>query len=70
VQAGQDLETVVDLSPEQALMGERVELELSDGTLVEVRTPPLAGDGWRLRLAGVAPGGADHFLRRAEPITS
>jgi DnaJ-class molecular chaperone len=62
VQAGQDLETVVDLSPEQALMGERVELELSDGTLVEVRTPPLAGDGWRLRLAGVAPGGADHFL--------
>jgi curved DNA-binding protein len=25
--------------------------------------PPLAGDGWRLRLAGVAPGGGDHFLQ-------
>lgn len=62
VQAGADLESVVELSPEQALMGERVELELDDGTVVEVRTPPLAGDGWRLRLAGVAPGGADHFL--------
>jgi curved DNA-binding protein len=62
VQAGSDLETVLELSPEQALMGERVELELSDGTVVEVRTPPFAGDGWRLRLAGVAPGGGDHFL--------
>jgi DnaJ-class molecular chaperone len=30
---------------------------------VEVWTPPLAGDGWRLRLAGVAPGGGDHFLQ-------
>ncbi len=29
---------------------------------MEVWTPPLAGDGWRLRLAGVAAGGADHFL--------
>jgi DnaJ-class molecular chaperone len=63
VQAGTDLETTVELSPEQALQGERVELELADGTLVEVRTPPLAGDGWRLRLAGVAPGGGDHFLQ-------
>mgnify|MGYP003344299947 FL=1 len=55
--------SLVELSPEQALAGTRVELELADGTLVEVRTPPLAGDGWRLRLAGVAAGGADHFLQ-------
>jgi len=58
-----DSETLVDLSPEQALQGERLELELGDGTTVEVWTPPLAGDGWRLRLAGLAPGGADHFLQ-------
>jgi curved DNA-binding protein len=63
VMASSDCETTVDLSPEQALHGERVELELQDGTAVEVWTPPLAGDGWRLRLAGVAPGGADHFLQ-------
>jgi DnaJ-class molecular chaperone len=55
-------ETLVELEPDQALAGERVELELSDGTVVEVWTPPFAGDGWRLRLPGVAPGGADHFL--------
>jgi DnaJ-class molecular chaperone len=36
---------------------------LPDGTCVEVTTPALAGDGWRLRLAGVAPGGGDHFLQ-------
>ena len=53
----------VDLTPEQALVGERVELELAGCTVVEVWTPPLAGDGWRLRLAGVAPGGGDHFLQ-------
>lgn len=63
VQASTDLESLVELSPEQALLGERVELELSDGTVVEVCTPPLAGDGWRLRLAGLAPGGGDHFLQ-------
>mgnify|MGYP001284020898 CR=1 FL=1 len=34
-----------------------------DGTTVEVQTPPEAGDGWRLRLEGVAPGGRDHFLQ-------
>ena len=62
VTASHDHETVIDLTPEQALSGERVELELRDGTSVEVWTPPLAGDGWRLRLAGVAPGGGDHFL--------
>ena len=63
VTAADDLETLVELSPEQALTGERLELVLRDGTCVEVWTPPLAGDGWRLRLAGVAPGGADHFLQ-------
>lgn len=55
-------ETLVELTPDQALAGERVELELHDGTVVEVWTPPLAGDGWRLRLPGVAAGGGDHFL--------
>ncbi|TVS03175.1 MAG: J domain-containing protein [Cyanobium sp. PLM2.Bin73] len=63
VTAAADSETIVELSPEQALEGERVELELADGTVVEVWTPPLAGDGWRLRLAGVTPGGGDHFLQ-------
>jgi curved DNA-binding protein len=63
VTAAADSETIVELSPEQALEGEWVELELADGTVVEVWTPPLAGDGWRLRLAGVTPGGGDHFLQ-------
>ena len=63
VQASDDLETLVELTPEQALYGTSVDLELDDGTLVEVDTPPLAGDGWRLRLVGVAPGGRDHFLQ-------
>lgn len=62
-QATGPLETLVELTPDQALEGSRVELELPDGLLVEVWTPPLAGDGWRLRLAGVAPGGGDHFLQ-------
>ena len=62
VRTDDDLETVVDLTPDQALQGTTVELELGDGTLVEVGTPPRAGDGWRLRLEGVAPGGRDHFL--------
>ncbi|QNI48386.1 DnaJ type II chaperone protein [Synechococcus sp. A18-25c] len=62
VRTEDDLETVVALTPDQALHGTTVELELGDGTLVEVGTPPRAGDGWRLRLEGVAPGGKDHFL--------
>lgn len=62
VQAAESLETDVMLTPDQALLGTAVELELADGTLVEVQTPPMAGDGWRLRLAGVTPGGGDHFL--------
>ena len=63
VTASSDSETLLTLTPEQAVAGERVELELADGTSVEVWTPPLAGDGWRLRLAGVVPGGGDHFLQ-------
>ncbi|WP_255088229.1 MULTISPECIES: DnaJ domain-containing protein [unclassified Synechococcus] len=63
VQASADLETVVELTPDQALSGARLELELPGGTAVEYWSPPLAGDGWRLRLAGVAPGGGDHFLQ-------
>jgi DnaJ-class molecular chaperone len=63
VAATNDLESVVELTPEQALQGERIELELANGSCVEVWTPPFAGDGWRLRLEGVATGGADHFLQ-------
>ena len=53
----------MELTPEQALSGERLELELRDGTLVEVWTPALAGDGWRLCLHGISPGGGDHCLQ-------
>jgi DnaJ-class molecular chaperone len=57
-----DRETLVRLTPEQALEGTVVTLTLADGLEVEVPTPPGCGDGWRLRLEGVAPGGHDHFL--------
>lgn len=63
VRAEQDMESTVDLTPDQALYGTTVELSLADGTLIELQTPPQAGDGWRLRLEGVAPGGRDHFLQ-------
>jgi len=63
VVAALDSESVVALTPDQALHGSQVALELPDGLVVEVATPPLAGDGWRLRLAGVTPGGGDHFLQ-------
>ena len=56
-------ETVLALTPQQAWTGSRHVVALSDGTQVEVHTPPGAGDGWRLRLAGVAPDGGDHLLR-------
>ena len=61
VRADEDVESVVDLTPDQALHGTTVELGLADGTVIELQTPPQAGDGWRLRLEGVAPGGRDHF---------
>ena len=63
VQVREDLESTIELTPDQALFGTRVELSLEDGTLVELDTPPFAGDGWRLRLEGVAAGGRDHFLQ-------
>ena len=63
VQVKEDLESTIELTPDQALFGTRVELALEDGTLVELDTPPFAGDGWRLRLEGVAAGGRDHFLQ-------
>ena len=63
VRAVEDLESVVHLTPDQALQGTLVELTLGDGTMIELNTPPFAGDGWRLRLEGVAPGGRDHFLQ-------
>ena len=63
VRADEDIESVVELTPDQALHGTTVELSLADGTVIELQTPPLAGDGWRLRLEGVAPGGCDHFLQ-------
>ncbi len=59
----EDIETILELTPEEALNGSTLELELKNGTLVEIRTPPFAGDGWRLRLAGVAQGGKDHFMQ-------
>ena len=36
---------------------------MQDGTLVEVSTPPFAGDGWRLRIEGAAIGCRDHFVQ-------
>jgi len=63
VRATSPSETVVSLTPEQAQAGSRVEVELADGTVLEVWTPPLAGDGWRLRLPGLGAGGTDHFLQ-------
>ncbi len=58
-----DLETLVNLSPDEALYGTTLELELTGGIVVEFATPPFAGDGWRLRLPGVVVGGKDHFIQ-------
>ena len=63
VRAVEDLESIGELAPDQALHGPWGELNLEDGTVVELETPPQAGDGWRLRLEGVASGGRDHFLQ-------
>ena len=59
----EDQESVVEITPEQALYGSTVSIELQDGTLVEVLTPPFAGDGWRLRIEGAAIGCRDHFVQ-------
>tara|TARA_Y100001968_G_scaffold8611_1_gene7280 strand:+ start:1787 stop:2713 length:927 start_codon:yes stop_codon:yes gene_type:complete len=59
----EDQESIVEITPEQALYGSSVDIELQDGTLVEVLTPPFAGDGWRLRIEGAAIGYRDHFVQ-------
>ena len=59
----EDQESIVEISPDQALYGSSVEIQLQDGTLVEVLTPPFAGDGWRLRIEGAAMGFRDHFVQ-------
>jgi len=58
-----DIETVIELTPDEALNGASILIELEDETLVEVDTPPFAGDGWRLRLENIARGGKDHYLQ-------
>jgi len=63
VKSLQDVETIIELSPEEALKGTTILIELEDKTIVEVDTPPFAGDGWRLRLEKIARGGKDHYLQ-------
>ena len=63
VKSYQDIETVIELTPEEAINGASVLIELEDQTVVEVDTPPFAGDGWRLRLENIAKGGKDHYLQ-------
>ena len=58
----EDQESIVEITPDQALYGSSVDIQLQDGTLVEVLTPPFAGDGWRLRIEGAAIGCRDHFV--------
>ena len=62
IKSFEDVETIIELSPEEALYGSSILVELEDQTVVEVDTPPFAGDGWRLRLENVAKGGKDHYL--------
>ena len=50
VKLHQDIETIIELTPDEALNGASILIELEDETVVEVDTPPFAGDGWRLRL--------------------
>jgi len=63
VKLHQDIETIIELTPDEALDGASILIELEDETVVEVDTPPFAGDGWRLRLENIARGGKDHFLQ-------
>ncbi len=58
-----DLETLVELTPNEAVEGTTIEIELENGTRVEFDTPCFAGDGWRLRLPGVVQGERDHFIQ-------
>jgi curved DNA-binding protein len=59
----EDQESIVEITPDQALYGSSVEIQLQDGTHVEVLTPPFAGDGWRLRIEGAAIGCRDHYVQ-------
>ena len=59
----EDQESIVEITPEQALYGSSVDIQLQDGTLVEVLTPPFSGDGWRLRIEGAAIGLRDHYVQ-------
>ncbi len=63
VKLHQDIETIIELTPDEALKGASILIELEDETVVEVDTPPFAGDGWRLRLENIARGGKDHYLQ-------
>ena len=63
VKLHQDIETIIELTPDEALNGTSILIELEDETVVEVDTPPFAGDGWRLRLENIAMGGKDHYLQ-------
>ena len=63
VKLDQDIETIIELTPFEALNGASILIELEDKTIVEVDTPPFAGDGWRLRLENIARGGKDHYLQ-------
>jgi len=63
VKLHQDIETIIELTPDEALNGASILIELEDETVVEVDTPPFAGDGWRLRLENIAKGGKDHYLQ-------
>ena len=63
VKIHKDIETIIDLTPDEALSGATILIELEDQTVVEVDTPPFAGDGWRLRLENIARGGMDHYLQ-------
>ena len=63
VKLDQDIETIIELTPDEALSGASILIELEDQTVVEVDTPPFAGDGWRLRLENIAKGGKDHYLQ-------
>ena len=63
VKLHQDIETIIELTPDEALNGASILIELEDETVVEVDTPPFAGDGWRLRLENIAMGGKDHYLQ-------
>ena len=63
VKLHQDIETIIELTPDEALSGASILIELEDQTVVEVDTPPFAGDCWRLRLENIAKGGKDHYLQ-------